>query len=133
MVKDAEIHAEEDRKARELVEARNMAENMINATRKSLKELGDKVEEQEKNDIEAAVKDLEEVVQSDDKTVIEEKTQKLTEVASKLAERVYQQSAEQPEGQGAAGTDEQASGEEAGSGSENVVDAEFEEVDDDKK
>ena len=134
MVKDAEIHAEEDRKARELVEARNMAENMINACRKSMKELGDKVEEQEKNDIESAIKDLEEVIQSDDKAVIEEKTRNLTEIASKLAERVYQQSAEQQEGEGTGGTAGQTSGgEEAGSDNENVVDAEFEEVDDDKK
>ena len=128
MVKDAEAHAEEDRVARELVETRNMAEQMIHASRKSIEDLGDKVEEQEKTDIEAAIAELEEVIKGDDKEAIEEKTKKLTEVAGKLAERAYAQNAEQGE----------AGGPEAGADSdsakdENVVDAEFEEVDDDKK
>jgi len=130
MVKDAEAHAEEDRKAKELVETRNMAENMIHATKKSMEELGDKVEEQEKSDIEAAIKDLETALDGNDKAAIEEKTQKLTEVSSKLAERVYQQSAEQAQ---AAESESEASNPGADDEAENVVDAEFEEVDDDKK
>ena len=128
MVQDAEAHAEEDRKARELVEARNMAENMIHATRKSLAELGDKAEEQEKKDIEAAIADLETALKGDDKDAIAAKTTKLTEVAGKLAEKAYaaQQAA------GAAGP-ETASASKPEAGKDDVVDAEFEEVKDDKK
>lgn len=130
MVKDAEAHAEEDRKARELIEARNMAENLIHASRKSMQELGDKVTEDEKKDIEAAIADVEEAVKGDDKSAIETKTQKLGEVAGKLAERVYQQNAEQTQA-GAGENPEAAKGD--GEDKENVVDAEFEEVDDNKK
>lgn len=128
MVQDAEAHAEEDRKARELVEARNMAENMIHATRKSLAELGDKAEEQEKKDIEAAIADLETALKGDDKDAIAEKTTKLTEVAGKLAEKAY--AAEQASG--GAGP-ETASAAKPEAGKDDVVDAEFEEVKDDKK
>ena len=128
MIQDAEAHAEEDRKARELVEARNMAENMIHATRKSLTELGDKAEEQEKKDIEAAIADLETALKGDDKDAIAEKTTKLTEVAGKLAEKAY--AAEQAAG--AAGP-ETASASKPEAGKDDVVDAEFEEVKDDKK
>ena len=127
MVRDAEAHAEEDRQAKELVEARNMAENLVYSSKKSMDELGDKVEEQEKKDIEAAITDLEEALKGDDKGVIEEKTTKLGEVAGKLAEKAYQQAAEQ----GANGEDRSASEDDATN--ENVVDAEFEEVDDNKK
>ena len=131
MVKDAEAHAEEDRQAKELVEARNLAENLVYSTKKSMEELGDKVEDQEKKDIEAAIAEVEEAVKGDDKGVIEEKTRKLTEVAGKLAERAYQQAASE-QAAGAAGEDK-AAGAGNGSGNENVVDAEFEEVDDDRK
>ncbi len=130
MVKDAEAHAEEDRMAKELIETRNMAENMIHATQKSMEDLGDKVEEQEKTDIEAAIADLEESLKGDDKEAITEKTTKLTEVAGKLAERAY---AEQ---QAAEGGDAGANPEAADSNDsadDNVVDAEFEEVEDEKK
>ncbi len=92
-------------------------------------ELGDKVEEQEKSDIEAAIKEVEESINGDDKAVIEEKTQKLTGVASKLAERVYQQTAEQSQSTGA----EAGAADNSETETENVVDAEFEEVDDEKK
>ena len=128
MVQDAEAHAEEDRKARELIEARNTAENMIHATRKSLAEFGDKAEEQEKKDIEAAIADLETALKGDDKDAIAAKTTKLTEAAGKLAEKAYaaQQAA------GAAGP-ETASASKPEAGKDDVVDAEFEEVKDDKK
>ena len=128
MVKDAEAHAEEDRQARELVEARNLAENLVYSTKKSLEELGDKVEDQEKEDIEAAIAEVEEAVKGEDKDAIEEKTRKLTEVAGKLAEKAYQQAAAAD----ANGEDKPADGNN-GAGDENVVDAEFEEVDDTKK
>ena len=130
MVKDAEAHAEEDRLAREMVESRNMAENMIHASRKSIEELGDKVEEQEKTDIEAAIADVEEALKGDSKEAIDEKTTKLTEVAGKLAERVYQQGAEQEQAE--ANTESGSTGEGSES-QDDVVDAEFEAVKDDNK
>ncbi|MCK5497589.1 MAG: Hsp70 family protein, partial [Gammaproteobacteria bacterium] len=94
--------------------------------RKSIDELGDKVEDQEKTDIETAIADVEEALKGDSKDAIDEKTQKLTEVAGKLAERVYQQSAEQSEAE--AGTTEGST-----ESQDDVVDAEFEEVKDDDK
>ena len=128
MIQDAEAHAEEDRKTRELVETRNTAENMIHATRKSLTELADKVEPQEKKDIEAAIADLETALKGDDKDAITAKTTKLTEAAGKLAERAYAQQ------QGAADAGpETASASAPDAGKDDVVDAEFEEVKDDKK
>ncbi len=131
MVKDAEAHAEEDRIAKELIEARNMGENMIHATKKSMEDLGDKVEEQEKKDIEAAIADLEEALKGDNKEAITEKTTKLTEAAGKLAERAY------AETQGSAEAGEAGDNPDAGasksSADDDAVDAEFEEVEDDKK
>jgi len=127
MVKDAEAHAEEDRLAREMVESRNLADNMIHASRKSVEELGDKVEEQEKTDIEAAIADVEEALKGDSKETIDEKTTKLTEIAGKLAERVYQQSAEEGQSETTGATEGSADSE------DDVVDAEFEEVKDDDK
>ena len=126
MIKDAEAHAEEDRLAKELVESRNMAENMIHASKKSIEELGDKAEDQEKTDIEAAIADVEEALKGDSKEAIDEKTTKLTEIAGKLAERVYQQSAEQ-------GQAEDGATEGSAEPQDDVVDAEFEEVKDDDK
>ncbi len=128
MVKDAEAHAEEDRLAKELVEARNMAENMIHATRKSIEDLGDKVEEQEKTDIEAAIADLEEALKGADKEAITEKTTKLTEVAGKLAEKAYAE--EQASAEAGANPEEATASDES---ADDVVDAEFEEVEDDNK
>ena len=124
MVRDAESHAEEDRKFEELVTARNTADGMIHATRKTLQEAGDKVEEDEKASIEAAIEELEAAVKSDDKAEIEAKTQKLTEVSSQLAQRMYTEQAQ------TADPDEAAAGSSADT---DAVDAEFEEVKDDKQ
>ncbi|MCC5858481.1 MAG: Hsp70 family protein, partial [Ectothiorhodospiraceae bacterium] len=126
MVKDAEAHAEEDRKMRELVDARNQADNLIHSVRKSLSDLGDKADAGEKETVEKAIGELEEAVKGDDKSAIEAKTQALAEHAGKLAEKAYaQQGAEA----GEAGTESASS-----SSDDDVVDAEFEEVkDDDKK
>ncbi len=129
MVKDAEAHAEEDRIAKELVEAKNMAENMIHATKKSMDDLGDKVEDQEKTDIEAAIADLEEALKGDDKDSITEKTTKLTEIAGKLAEKAYAQ--EQASAEAGGDNPEAAASDEATA--DDIVDAEFEEVEDEKK
>ena len=126
MIKDAEAHAEEDRKMKELVDARNQADSMIHATEKSLKDLADQVEEAEKKDIEAKIEDLRTAVVGDDLQAIEEKRNALTEVAAKLAERAYAK-AQQEEGGDA------PEPETAEAGADDVVDAEFEEVKDDEK
>jgi molecular chaperone DnaK len=130
MVRDAETHAEEDRRLKELVDARNQADNLIHATEKSMKELGDQVSASEKTDIEAAISELKKAMESGDKDAISEKTQVVAERSSKLAERVYAQktSAES----GGAGGEQPRQTETAGAG-EDVVDAEFEEVKEDKK
>jgi molecular chaperone DnaK len=131
MVKDAEAHAAEDRKLKELVEARNMAENLVHAARKSMTELGDKITDKEKRETEDAIKEVEQAIKGDDKSVIADQTKKLTDIAGKFAERVYQQAAQTE--QAAAGNEAQAHGTSDHKEQENVVDAEFEEVDEDKK
>lgn len=128
MVKDAEAHAEEDRIARELVEAGNTAENMIHATKKSVNDLGDKVEEQEKTDIESAIADLEEELKNSDKEAIIEKTTRLTELAGKLAEKAYAE-----EGAGEEGSAEPEAAESSNASDDDIVDAEFEEVKEETK
>lgn len=131
MVKDAEAHAEEDKKFHELVNARNQAENMIHATRKSIQDLGDQVDDAEKASVETAIKELDEVLKSDDKDAIEANTNTLVQASGKIAEKAYKQQAE-----GAAATEgagaKAASGDSGKTGGDDVVDAEFEEVKDDK-
>src|SRR5438477_1438151 len=130
MVKDAEAHAEEDRKALELVNARNSAEALVHSVRKSLKEYGDKVDAAEKEKIETALKDAEGVLKSENKAEIEAKGQALAQAAQKLGEKVY---AEQQQQAQAAGGQQQGPGQaDAGKKDENVVDAEFTEVKDKK-
>ena len=123
MVKDAEAHADEDRKFHELVGARNAGDGLVHSTKKSIEELGDKLDADEKVKIEAAVAELEEALKGEDKDDIEAKTTALTEASAKLAEQAYAENAE------AGGTTEEATSEEK----DDVVDAEFEEVNDDKK
>ena len=130
MLKDAEIHADEDRKLTELVAVRNQAESMINAVEKSLEELADQVQGDEKAAIETAVNDLQEAIKGDDKEAIEAKTTALTELSGKLAERAYAQKAEGSDDD--SGPDSSDAGANAES-TEDVVDAEFEEVKDEKK
>jgi len=129
MVKDAEAHAEEDRKFHELIDTRNQADGLIHATNKSLKDLGDKVSEAEKKEIESAIQALQEAMKGDDKSAIESLTNALGEKSGKLAERVYkeQQSGSGGAGGGSAGA---AAGESGGGAEGDVVDAEFEEVKD---
>jgi molecular chaperone DnaK len=131
MVKDAEENAEEDRKAHELVEARNQCDHMVHSVRKSLKEHGDKVGADEKANIEKALKEAEESLKSDDKDAIQAKTQALAQVAHKLAEQMYkeEQAKQQPAGE-AAGAEKAAEGAKKEEG--NVVDAEYTEVKDKK-
>jgi molecular chaperone DnaK len=129
MLKDAEIHADEDRRLTELVAVRNQAESMINAVEKSLEELADQVQDDEKTAMKTAVNDLQEAIKGDDKEAIEAKTTALTELSGKLAERAYAQKAEgsddSPQGSSEAGANAEST--------EDVVDAEFEEVKDEKK
>ncbi|TPE50861.1 molecular chaperone DnaK [Maribrevibacterium harenarium] len=124
MVRDAEANAEEDRKFEELVQARNTADGMIHATRKTLTEAGDKATAEEKEAIESAIKDLEAALESNDKDQIEEKTNALTQASGSLAQKMYEQA---QAGQADAGA------EQAGAKQDDAVDAEFEEVKDDKK
>jgi molecular chaperone DnaK len=128
MVKDAEAHADEDRKARELVEARNQCDALIHAVKKSLAEHGDKVSADEKSSIEAAIKAAEEAIKGGDKDAIETKSKALAEASHKLAEKMYSQ-------QQAQGGGTQPQPESGGAKPEdgNVVDAEYEEVKDQKK
>ncbi|MDH5435554.1 MAG: molecular chaperone DnaK [Gammaproteobacteria bacterium] len=129
MVKDAEAHADEDKKFHEMVTARNQADTMIHATKKSMAELGDdKMEPGEKDTIEAAIKDLEEAMKGDDKDLVEAKTKVLTDASGAMAQRLYAAQAEA--GQAEAGAEAQAETTEAGN--DDVVDAEFEEVKENK-
>jgi molecular chaperone DnaK len=123
MEEDAIKYADEDKKYRELVDARNAADGMVHSVKKSLAEHGDKLDEAEKTAIETALKEVEEVLQSDDKDTIEAKTNALTEAAQKLGEKVY--AAEQAANNTQSAQPSQE-GEKTVDG--DVVDAEFEEV-----
>jgi molecular chaperone DnaK len=129
MVQDAESHADEDRKFHELIDARNQADGLIHATNKSISDLGDKVDEAEKKDIEAAIAALQEAMKADDKEAIETRTKELSEKSGKLAERVYKEQAAQGEAAAGAPPGANTGASEAGAESD-VVDAEFEEVKD---
>ncbi len=125
MVKDAEMHADEDKKFQELVVVRNTADGMIHATEKSMEEMGDQVEAEEKKAIETALADLKEAIKTDDKDDIEAKTTKLTEASGKMAERAYAQKS------GAEGADVEGAADKASNATpDDVVDADFEEVKD---
>ena len=128
MVKDAEAHAEEDRKLHELVNARNGCDAMIHSVKKALSDFGEKIDADEKGKIEAAVKEAEEAIKGNDKEAIEAKTAALAQASQKLGEKIY---AEQ---QAAAGATGSAPGGETGSKKDegDVVDAEFTEVKDKK-
>ena len=128
MVKDAEKHAEEDKKVKELVDAKNQAEAMINGSEKAIKDLGDKAD---KADVEAtnkAIEDLKEAIKADDADKIKDLTMKLTEVAGKIAQQAYQ---EQAQAAGDAGQAEEGNNN-PNSSNKDAVDAEFEEVEDNK-
>jgi molecular chaperone DnaK len=124
MVGDAEAHAAEDAKFRELADLRNQADGLIHASEKSLSDLGDKVSGEERAAIESAISDVKEAVKKDSKEHIEAKLKALSEASASMAQKLYaeqQAGAEQPGGSAGDGKDE------------NIVDAEFEEVDDDDK
>lgn len=118
MVKDAEVNAAEDKKRRESVDAKNHADSLVHSTEKALTEHGSKIEESERRSIEDAVSDLKEALKGDDAEAIKAKTNTLAQVSMKLGEAMYKQQAEADAAKDAAKDD--------------VVDAEFTEVDDDK-
>jgi molecular chaperone DnaK len=122
MVQDAETHAEEDRKFHELVSARNNADAIVHATRSSLKELGDKISDDERKNIESAIEGVEEAMKGDDKDAIDKAVEKLSEAG----QVIYQKAAEQAQA-------EESASSEPSEGGDDVVDAEFEEVDGEKK
>jgi len=125
MVRDAEAHAAEDKKFRELVDTRNRADALLHATEKSLKDLGDKVTGEERAAIEAALSDLRGVLKGDDKAAIEHKAEALAKASAPVVQRAYQ-----PEG-GGAGPEADASAKPgADAGKDDVLDAEFEEIKD---
>ena len=131
MLKDAEAHAGEDKKRRTLIEAKNHADALIHSSEKALAEHGSKVGEAERRAIETAMADLKEAVKGDDATAIAAKTQALAQASMKLGEAMYKQA---QEGAGGGGGGDAGGGTEgSGPKKEDVVDAEFTEVNDDKK
>jgi molecular chaperone DnaK len=131
LVKDAELHAEEDKKKRELVEARNHADSLIYSTEKSIKDLGDKIDSATKANVETAAADLKKAMEGDNADEIKRLTEALTQASHKLAEAMYKQASEK--GQHEAGTGDDMGGQGAAKpADDDVVDADFEEVKDQK-
>jgi len=137
MVRDAEAHAAEDKRFRELVETRNKADGMIHAVERGLKDLGEKVDATERAKVESAISDLRTALKGDDRNIIEKKTEALAQASAGIAERAYAAGQAGAEGAGATaggGGDAQSSGSAGGAagqtGRDDVVDAEFEEVKD---
>jgi molecular chaperone DnaK len=133
MVRDAEAHAEEDRRFRELVETRNKADALLHAAEKSLQTLGDKADAGERAKVEAAASDLRAALKGDDRNVIEKKAEALAQVSAALVQRAQTAGAGGPDeagAAGAAGTEGSTGGQAGAAGRDNVVDAEFEEVKD---
>ncbi len=125
MVKDAEANAEADKKRREAVEAKNQGESLVHSTEKSLSEYGDKVSADDKKAIEDALASLKTALEGDDADDIKAKTQTLAEASMKLGQAMYE-AAQAAETGAAGGSEEKAS-------NDDVVDADYEEIDDDKK
>jgi len=128
LIKDAELHAEEDKKKKELVDAKNNADSLIYATEKSIKDLGEKVDAETKSKAEAAIASLKTAMEGQDPEEMKRLSEELTQVSHKLAEAVYQQAAQAGEGQ-----DEAAGGDDSAQPDDDVVDADFEEVKKDEK
>jgi len=130
MVQDAEVNADADKAFQELVSARNAGDSLLHSARKSLEDLGEKVTAEEKEKVEAIAKELEEVLKADDKEAIETKTKALEEVFAPIAQKAYEDAQAQA---GAAEAGAEQSDQPEAKAQEDVVDAEFEEVKDDKK
>ena len=128
MVKDAEVHADEDKKAKEIVESKNQAEAIIHASEKAIKDLGDKADKKEVEKVKNAIKELQDEIKNDDVEKIKEKTTQLTEAAGKIAEQAYKEEAAKQ-----ADTQKKGNGSNDKQADDNVVDADFKEVDDEPK
>jgi len=142
MVKDAEAHADEDKKRRELVEAQNHAEALIHSTEKTLGEAGDKVAAADRTEVEAAITELKTAAEGEDVDDIRAKSEALAQVSMKIGEALYKQAAEaeaaeSPGDDGDSGDSggggDSGGDSDGGTADDEVVDADFEEVDDDKK
>jgi molecular chaperone DnaK len=134
LVKDAEMHAEDDKKKRDLVEARNSADALIYSTEKSIKDLGEKVDSDTKTKVEGSIAALRKAMEGEDAAEIKRVSEELTQASHKLAEAMYQQASQdqQQAGAGAESAEQAAGG--SGAADEDVVDADFEEVkEEDKK
>jgi molecular chaperone DnaK len=132
-VKDAELHADEDRKKKEIVEARNTADTLIYTTERSIKDLGSKVDEGTKKRVEDAIAALRKAMETDDAQEIKRLSEELTQQSHKLAEAMYQQASQKGDQQPGAGGDADAGAGGAKAPEEDVVDADFEEVKEEKK
>jgi molecular chaperone DnaK len=136
LIKDAELHAEEDKKKRELVDARNSGDALIYSTEKSIKDLGEKVDAATKSSVDVAINRLKKAMEGESVPEIQKMTEELTQASHKLAEAMYKQASQQAgqAGEEQAGTAEGAASQEKRSkGDDDVVDADFEEVKDEKK
>ncbi len=135
LVKDAELHSEEDKKTKELIEARNQADSLIYATEKSIKDLGEKVDVSTKSNIESAIERLKKSMEGSDANEIRRLSEELTQASHKLAEAMYQQASGASGGAGGAqhGAGQQGGSTGRGAADDDVVDADFEEVKEDKK
>jgi molecular chaperone DnaK len=131
LIKDAEMHAEDDKKKKDLVEARNSADALIYSSEKSIKELGDKVDGDTKTKIEESITALRKAMEGEDPDEIKRVSEELTQASHKLAEAMYQQASQNGQQAGAESTEQAADG--AGAADEDVVDADFEEVEDEDK
>jgi len=136
LIKDAELHAEDDKKKREVVDARNTGDAMIYSTEKSIKDLGEKVDAATKSKVDEAISRLKKAMEGENVSEIKKLTEELTQTSHKLAEAMYKQASQQTGQAGeqqAGGGDSGASQEKRSKSEEDVVDADFEEVKDDKK
>ncbi|MBU4414163.1 MAG: molecular chaperone DnaK [Proteobacteria bacterium] len=133
LVKDAELHAEDDKKKRSLVEARNNADALIYSTERSIKDLGDKVDSATKSKVEDAISQLKKAMEGNDEAEIKRLSDELTQSSHKLAEAMYQQASRAAEQQAGAGAESAQQAGNSSSTDEDVVDADFEEVKDEKK
>ncbi|MEE9515911.1 MAG: molecular chaperone DnaK [Candidatus Adiutricales bacterium] len=130
LIKEAELHGEEDKKNRELAEIRNQADSLVYSTEKSTNEMGEKIEPALRGQIEAAINDLKSVMDSNDRSAIEAKMEALTDAAHKLAEQIYSQTSQEQAAGGEAGPGAGGDAGMGGGSDEEVVDADFEEVKD---
>ncbi|MFC1669299.1 molecular chaperone DnaK [Spirochaetota bacterium] len=138
MVKDAELHADEDKKAKESIEVKNEADTLIYSLEKLIRENQDKIEQAEKDEIEAEIANLRQAMETNDAEAIKEAKGKLEQASHKFAERIYKESAQQQEAQGQEGAPgdndgEPAEGDTSGDSEEKVYDADYEVVDEDEE